>query len=172
MAGQHGSVPVGKQPEMGKATVRECFCVSGTLCMLTASLLTVNLLFLLQMRKLSQSEAMTFSGDLAGKWYQDTILGFLSGGFTFLTTALYCFSAEQGPKGGQCRAEEPSISWLRQTQQTSMGFLVAGLSSRQGEGDSWGLEQHEPHPVETECWVDGGRNAHTGARQEAVTRIR
>lgn len=113
MAGQHGSVPMGKQPEMGKATVQECFCVSGTLCMLTASLLTVNLLFLLQMRKLSQSDAMTFSGDLAGKWYQDTILGFLSGGFTFLTTALYCFSAEQGAKGGQCRAEEPSISWLR-----------------------------------------------------------
>lgn len=60
------------------------------------------------MRKLSQSEAMTFSGDLASKWYQDTILGCFSGGFILLTAVLYCFSAEQGPKRGQRRAEEPS----------------------------------------------------------------
>lgn len=43
MAGQHGSVPVGKEPEMGKATARECFCVSGALCMLPASLLILSL---------------------------------------------------------------------------------------------------------------------------------
>lgn len=52
---------------------------------------------------------MTFSGDLAGKWDQDTILSCLFGGYVLLTIVLYCFSVEQGPKGGQRRAERPAV---------------------------------------------------------------
>ena len=60
------------------------------------------------MRKLSQSEAMAFSGNPAGKQYQGTILGSLTGVFTLFTTSLYCLSAQWGPKGGQLETEEPS----------------------------------------------------------------
>lgn len=61
------------------------------------------------MKKLSQSEAMTFSGHLAGKWDEDTILSCLFGGCVFLTIVLYCFSVEQSPNGGQRRAERPAV---------------------------------------------------------------
>lgn len=71
----------------------------------------VILVFLLQVRKSSQSEAITFSGNSAGKWYQHSISShprLPHWRLPLFIIFLYCFSAEWGAKGGQWETEEAS----------------------------------------------------------------
>lgn len=133
----------------------------------------VILVFLLQVRKSSQSEAIAFSDNPAGKWYQNSISSHPRLPHWILTLFiifLYCFSAEWGAKGGQWETEEASSQQTWPIQQALMGLFPSRALLT---GGRWGLGQHEPHWEWLDIWLVMETGIHTQEQgKKAVTRMR